>query len=165
MIATSRRNVLKAGLAANAAVSLAALTEHARVSAQSATPAAYKPQTRDITISMVPLLVHEQSSLLPYLSQAFANGGVLYQKEIYAFMPPTTVCYAGDTLNISIINPANDPHTFTVMETSQSVRVDGASTGAIVLKNLPAGIYTVMCAEPEHMPYMWGQIVVLPPPA
>jgi plastocyanin len=161
MYASTRRQVLKTGLAANAALSLAALGEHVHATAA----AAYQPQPRTVTISMVPLLVHEQTSQLPYLSQAFANGGVLYQKEVYAFMPPTTVCYAGDTLNVTVVNPANDPHTFTVTELGQSIKVDGASTGSIILPNLAAGIYTVMCAEPEHMPFMWGQIVVLPPPA
>lgn len=163
MLPTTRRQVLKAGLAANAALSVAALTEHALAApaSQVGTPGPGGAQTRDIYIAMVPLLVHEDASLYPYVGKAFAKGGVLDGKEVYAFMPPTTVCFAGDTLNVHLINPADDPHTFTVMELSKSVQVSGSSTGSITLDALPAGIYTVMCAEAEHEPWMWGQIIAL----
>ena len=163
MFSTTRRQVLKAGLAANAALTVAALADHALAApaAQVGTPAAGGAQSRDFYIAMVPLVVHEQASIYPFVAKAFAAGGVLDGKEIYAFMPSTTTCYAGDTLNVHLVNPSDDPHTFTVVELDKSVTVDGSSLGTITLAAIPAGIYTVMCAEAEQMPWMWGQIVVL----
>lgn len=160
---TTRRQVLKTGIAANAALAAAALAERALAApaAQIGTPGPGGSQTRDFYIAMVPLVVHEQSSIYPFVGKAFAKGGVLDGKEIYAFMPSTTSCFAGDTLNVHLVNPADDPHTFTVVELGKSVTVDGSAMGTITLEALPAGIYTVMCAEAEHMPWMWGQIIVL----
>jgi hypothetical protein len=165
MTTTTRRQVLKTSLAANAALSMAVLADHVHVSAQSATPAAYKPQTRDMTVAMVPVLVHEMTGTFPSLTNEFAKGGLLDGKEIYAFMPSTLIAYAGDSLSLHIYNPTDDPHTFTVVELSQSVTVAGLSVDALMLKAVPAGIYTLICAVVEHVPFMWGQIVVLQPPA
>ncbi len=164
MIFTTRRQALKTSLAANTALFLAAVTNHAGVAAQSATPTAYQPQTRDMTVTMVPLLVHEMASFLPYLTPDFAKGGLLDGKEIYAFAPSTLMAYAGDSVSLHIYNPADDAHTFTVEELGKSVDVPGKSVNALVLEHVPAGIYTLICAVQEHLPFMWGQIVVLQPP-
>jgi len=168
MKSPTRRQVLKASLAMNAALPLAAFSRGVFAAADTATPAAAasgaKPQTRDLYVAMIPVLVHEMSSFLPYLTEDFAKGGLLEGKEVYAFMPSTITAYAGDSMSLHIYNPADDPHTFTVVELSQSVTVPGKSVDAMVLKEIPAGIYTLMCAETEHMPFMWGQIVLLQPP-
>jgi hypothetical protein len=165
MFPTTRRRVLATGLAANAALSLAALTDQVHAAAHAATPTAYQPKTRDMTVTMVPLLVHEMATTLSYLTDDFGKGGLLDGKEIYAFAPPTLVAYAGDSLSLHIYNPADDAHTFTVEELGKSVDVPGRSVNALVLEQIPAGIYTLVCAVQEHLPFMWGQIVVLPPPA
>jgi len=169
MKSPTRRQVLKASLAMNAALPLAALSRGVFAASDTATPAAVpavnKPQMRDMYVAMVPVLVHEMASFLPYLTADFAKGGLLEGKEVYAFMPSTLTGYAGDSLSLHIYNPADDAHTFTVIELSKSVTVPGKSVNAMVLEKVPAGIYTLMCAEAEHMPFMWGQIVLLQPPA
>ena len=112
---------------------------------------------------MVPLLGHEMSDFLPYLTDDFAKGGMLDGKEVYAFMPSTLVAYGGDTLNLHLSNPTDDPHTFTVLELSQSVFVAPKTQRTLTLTSIPVGIYPVMCVETEHMPFMWGQLVLLQP--
>jgi hypothetical protein len=163
MKSPNRRQVLKASLAMNAGLPLAALGQSVFAASGPATATTYQPQTREMYVSMVPVLVHEMSSFLPYLSEDFGKGGLLEGKEVYAFMPYTLIAYAGDSLNLHIYNPADDPHTFTIVELSQSVTVTGKSADVMAVKEVPAGIYTLMCAEDEHMPFMWGQVVFLRP--
>jgi uncharacterized cupredoxin-like copper-binding protein len=128
-----------------------------------ATAPQYAPQTRTMTIIEVPLVVHEMQDTLDYLKVDFAAGGVLEGKEIYGFYPSTITVYKGDTLNLTIVNPADDDHTFTMtgMAAVDSV-TKGRSVNKLSFVAKQAGIFTFYCNEPEHAPYMWGQLVVLP---
>ena len=73
---------------------------------------AYVPQTREVTLTAVPLLTKELQSVYPFLSQDFAAGGVLEGKEIYAFVPDTVTVYEGDTVHFTLVNPEDDEHKF-----------------------------------------------------
>src|SRR5213596_1332356 len=49
----------------------------------------YTPTARAITITTVPLLVKEEQTVLPFLKEDFAKGGMLEGKEVYGFSPST----------------------------------------------------------------------------
>jgi plastocyanin len=150
-----------AGAASNATQPAATAT--ATVTAASATPAsAYLPQTRDITLLTVPLAVHEQTSMYGYLKRDFATGGVLNGKEAYGFYPSTLTVYAGDTLKITVTNPQDDAHTFTIPDLQANLTLPGQTTKTITVHATKAGIYKFLCEVGDHQPYMWGQLVVLP---
>jgi plastocyanin len=123
---------------------------------------AYAPQTRDLVVTAVPLLVHEQSGFFDYLNKAFAKGGLLRNKEVWAFSPNTLTVYQGDTVRVTVVNPGDDPHTFTIGEVGFSMSVPGQTQkqGTFVVPS--AGLYKFYCAIPEHTPYMWGNLVVFP---
>ncbi len=80
--------------------------------------AAYVPRTRTITVTTVPLLVKEAKGVYPFLKPAFAKGGVLDGKEVYAFSPSSITVVEGDTLHLTIINPEDDPHSFVLPDFS-----------------------------------------------
>jgi len=143
----------------------AAIAAGAGVLARSASTSSYTPQTRTYTITAVPVLVHEMQSTLPYLQKDFAPGGVLDGKEVYGFMPSTLTVYQGDTLNLTLVNPADDPHTFTISEFGVNAQMPGTSSTTTSFVASKAGIYTYVCEEAEHVPFMYGQLVVLPDPA
>ena len=71
------------GLAVFACIAGMGCSSTARVTAS------YRPRGRVITITTVPLLVKEEQSVLPFLREDFAKGGVLDGKEVYAFSPST----------------------------------------------------------------------------
>ncbi|HXZ85102.1 MAG TPA: cupredoxin domain-containing protein, partial [Myxococcota bacterium] len=73
---------------------------------------AYVPQTREVTLTAVPLLTKELQSVYPFLAQDFAPGGVLEGKEIYAFVPDTVTVVEGDTVHFTLVNPEDDEHKF-----------------------------------------------------
>ncbi len=122
----------------------------------------YKPQTRNLLVTAVPLLVHEQTGVFDYLKTDFAKGGLLQGTEVWAFSPSTLTVYQGDTVHVTVVNPGDDPHTFTISEVNFSMKVRGQSQreGSFVVPS--AGLYKFFCSIPEHMPYMWGNLVVLP---
>lgn len=64
----------------------------------------YSPQTRDIVISTVPLVIHEQMTYQPGLKGVFGSGGVLNGREVYGFNPDTIFVYQGDTIKLTVIN-------------------------------------------------------------
>ncbi len=128
-------------------------------------PAPYSPQTREFTITAVPLAVHEQQDQLDYLKDDFAKGGLLDGKEVYGFSPSSITVYAGDTVNLSLVNPEDDAHTFTINGLNVNVEMKGQATTSVSFVASKPGIYQFVCAEAEHAPYMWGQIIVLPNPA
>jgi plastocyanin len=132
--------------------------------APAATTAAYHPQSRDFVVTTVPLLVHEQATTFGFLQEDFAKGGLLDGKEVYGFYPSTLVVYAGDTVRLTVVNPEDDPHTFTISSPVLSVNIEvkGQATASGSFVASQPGIYTFLCAEPEHAPYMWGQLIVLP---
>ena len=121
---------------------------------------AYTPRTREITITTVPLLVRESQAVYPFLEDAFAPGGVLDGKEVYAFSPSTIVAVEGDTLHLTLINPEDDLHSFVlpgfVVALPGGQRVDTTYVARQV------GIHAFYCNVASHLPTMWGQLVVLP---
>jgi len=120
----------------------------------------YRPRTREVTLTAVPLLTKEMARIYPFLNEDFAKGGVLDGKEVYAFMPGSVTAYAGDTLRFTLVNPEDDEHSFVLPDLY--VKMPGMSvTHATYVVDRP-GIIRFVCAIPKHMPYMWGEIVVLP---
>ncbi len=145
------------GVAAGATGSGAQVTRNT-----ASAPVTYRPQTRSLVVTAVPMLVHEQAGFFDYLKGDFAKGGLLQDKEVWAFSPNTLTVYQGDTVNVTVFNPGDDPHTFTIAEMNFSISVEGGSqtTGSFVVPK--TGAFKFFCAVPEHMPYMWGSLVVLP---
>lgn len=124
-----------------------------------ARPANYWPRTRDITVTTVPLLVKEQVGVFPFLKPAFAKGGVLDGKEVYAFVPSTITAVAGDTLRLTFVNPEDDDHSFVLPDFVVALR--GGTTTKATYVTRTAGIYPIVCAMGNHLPMMSGQLVVL----
>jgi len=124
----------------------------------------YQPQTRVFTVTSVPLAVHEMQDSMDFLKKDFAKGGLLDGKEVYGFYPSTLVVYAGDTVKLSLVNPQDDPHTFTIPDLGVNANMPAQSKTDATFVASKAGVYQFICAEPEHSPYMWGQMIVLPAP-
>lgn len=143
------------------AVSIAACTaDHAQPTSTART---YTPVARTITITTVPLLVKEQQNLLPFLKNDFAKGGVLDNKEVYAFSPSIVTVIEGDTIHFVFINPEDDVHSFVLPDLSVALPPQKTTTATYVANR--SGIFTFTCSIPSHLPMMWGQLVVLPAPS
>ncbi len=127
--------------------------------ANAAHTAVYKPRTRELTVTTVPLLVKEQQRLFPFLAADFANGGVLDGKEVYAFSPATLTVVEGDTLNLTLINPEDDVHSFVLPDFSVALPPQKTTRATYVARH--AGIFPIVCAIQSHLPMMSGQLVVL----
>jgi plastocyanin len=136
----------------------------------------YTPQTREFTVTTVPLLVREGRSLYPFLKPDFAAGGVLQGKEVYAFSPATLIAVQGDTIHFTFVNPEDDEHSFFLHDCTDTagdafvlpdceVKLPGESVRAATHVARHAGIYTFSCSVAKHLPMMWGQLVVLAPAA
>ena len=123
----------------------------------------YKARTRAITVTTVPLLVKEQTSLFPFLKQDFAPGGVLDGKEVYAFSPSTITVVEGDTIQFTFINPEDDVHSFVLPDLAVPLPPQKITTAKYVAKR--RGIYPFVCSVASHLPMMSGQLVVLAPGA
>lgn len=123
----------------------------------------YTPRVRDLTVTTVPLLVQEQRNLFPFLATAFAKGGVLDGKEVYAFSPSTLTVVEGDTIHFTFINPEDDVHSFVLPDFAVSLPGGRLTKATYVARH--AGIYPIVCAIPSHLPMMSGQLVVLAPAA
>jgi plastocyanin len=123
----------------------------------------YTPQVRAITITTVPLLVKEQASVLPFLREDFAAGGVLDGKEVYAFSPSSITVVEGDTIHFTFINPEDDDHSFVLPDLAVPLPPQKTTTATYVAKR--AGIFPFLCAIQSHLPMMSGQLVVLAPSA
>jgi plastocyanin len=124
------------------------------------TPARYRSRARAITVTTVPLLVKEQRSTFPFLAAAFAKGGALDGKEVYAFSPSTLTVVEGDTVNLTLINPEDDVHSFVLPDFAVSLPGNKTTTATYVARH--AGIFPIVCAVQSHLPMMSGQLVVLP---
>jgi len=122
--------------------------------------AAYIPRVRAITVTTVPLLVKEERSVFPFLGPAFAKGGVLDGKEVYAFSPSTVTVIEVDTIHFTFINPEDDVHSFVLPDLA--VSLPGGSTTDTTYVAKRAGIFPFVCAVQAHLPMMAGQLVVLP---
>ncbi len=114
--------------------------------------ASYTPRSRDITVTMVPLLVRETQSVYPFLKQDFAPGGVLHGKEVYAFSPSTITVVQGDTLRLHLVNPEDDVHTFVLPDLSLALRGQSVLDTTYVARK--AGIFKFVCDIPTHLPMM-----------
>jgi len=125
--------------------------------------AAYRPQLREVTLTTVPLLVHEQEEQFPFLAADFAKGGVLEGREAYAFVPSTITAVAGDTLELTILNPEDDVHNLVLP--GLSLALPGQRTTRATYVARTPGIFAFTCNIPAHLPMMWGQLVVLSPQA
>src|SRR5689334_19876939 len=121
---------------------------------------AYVPQARHITVTTVPLLVKEQQTVLPFLKQDFAKGGVLDGKEVYAFSPSTITVVEGDTVHFTFINPEDDDHSFVLPDFAVALPPMKSRDTTYVARH--AGIFPIVCAIQSHLPMMSGQLVVLP---
>ena len=119
----------------------------------------YTPRVRDITITTVPLLVKEETGVLPFLASDFAKGGVLEGKEVYAFSPSTVTVVEGDTIRFTLINPEDDVHSFVLPDLAVPLPGQKTTTATYVARR--AGIYPFVCAVQAHLPMMSGQLVVL----
>jgi plastocyanin len=131
-------------------------------SAATVTATAYQPRTRSFVLTTMPIAVHEMQASMDYLQKDFAAGGILDGKEVYGFYPSTLVVYQGDTVDLTLVNPQDDPHTFTIADLGVNVEMKGQSTTRASFVARTPGIYQFVCAESEHAPYMWGELVVLP---
>jgi len=120
----------------------------------------YTPRTREITVTMVPLLVRESRTMYPFLDRAFGPGGVLAGKEVYAFSPSTMTVVEGDTIRFNFINPEDDLHSFVLPDFT--VALPGNTTTAATYVAGHAGIFPIVCNIASHLPMMSGQLVVLP---
>ena len=123
----------------------------------------YVPRTREIAITTVPLLVREQASVLPFLKEDFAKGGVLDGKEVYAFSPSTVTVVEGDTIHFTFFNPEDDVHSFVLPDLVVPLTPKQKTTATYVAKR--SGIYPFICSVQSHLPMMSGQLVVLAPAA
>ena len=119
----------------------------------------YTPTARAITITTVPLLVKEEQTVLPFLKEDFAKGGVLEGKEVYAFSPSTITVVEGDTIHFTLINAEDDVHSFVLPDLAVSLPPQKSTTVTYVAKR--TGIFPFVCAVQAHLPMMWGQLVVL----
>jgi plastocyanin len=119
----------------------------------------YVPQVRNVTITTVPLLVREQQTVLPFLKEDFARGGVLEGKEVYGFSPSTITVVEGDTIHFTLINPEDDEHSFVLPDLAVSLPGQKVTTATYIAKR--SGVFPFVCAIQAHLPMMWGQLVVL----
>ncbi len=111
-------------------------------------------------MTTVPLLVKEAQTVYPFLKPAFAKGGVLDGKEVYAFSPSTITVVEGDTIHLTLINPEDDLHSFVLPDFA--VVLPGGKTTEATYVARHAGIFRILCSVPSHLPMMSGQLVVLP---
>jgi len=105
--------------------------------------------------------VKEQRSLFPFLGPAFAKGGVLEGKEVYAFSPSTVTVMEGDTIHFHFINPEDDVHSFVLPDFVVPLPGNRIVDTTYVARR--AGIYPFVCSIASHLPMMSGQLVVLAP--
>jgi plastocyanin len=153
---TMRRRHRMAGIVA-AALTVACARDRGGAAAAAAP---YAPRAREVTITTVPLLVKEQGSVLPFLREDFAKGGVLDGKEVYAFSPSSVTVVEGDTIHFTFVNPEDDVHSFVLPDLAVSLPGQETTTATYVAKR--AGVFPFVCAIQAHLPMMWGQLVVLP---
>ncbi len=121
----------------------------------------YVPRTRPITVTTVPLLVRESKTVFPFLKDAFAVGGALEGKEVYAFVPSTITVMAGDTIAFTFVNPEDDLHNFVLASGDLSVSLPGNRVTHATYVARTSGITPFFCSVPSHSPMMAGQLVVL----
>lgn len=149
--------MLIAGVAAIALVAAGCSTGTA-----SAKTPPYAAQNQQFQIAAVPLLVHEDAGAYDYLQKAFAKNGLLDGHEIWGFSQTHLVVYQYDSVDVSLLNVGDDPHTFTIDELGVNVQMKPQSTTKADFVALKVGTYKFFCSIPEHAPWMSGTITVLP---
>ena len=97
--------------------------------------------------------------MFPFLDAAFAKGGSLDHKEVYAFSPSTLTVVEGDTIRLTLINPEDDVHSFVLPDFVVSLPGNRTIDTTYVARH--AGIFPIVCAVQTHLPMMSGQLVVL----
>ena len=152
--------VRTAGLAGLAGPALLAALAGAGCAAPRGSQPGYRPRHRAVTITAVPLLTREMQRIYPFLARDFATGGVLEGREVYAFEPSSVTVIAGDTVDLTLVNPEDDEHSLVLP--GLAVRMPGQSVVTAQWVAGAAGLVTFTCAVPAHLPYMYGTIVVLP---
>ena len=120
----------------------------------------YRARTRSVTVTTVPLLVKEEQGVLPFLKEDFAHGGVLEGKEVYAFSPSSITVVEGDTVDLTLINPDDDDHSFVLPDFAVALPPKKSIEATYVARH--AGIFPIVCAVQSHLPMMSGQLIVLP---
>lgn len=118
---------------------------------------------RTLAVTAVPLLTNEMQDTLPFLKDDFGPGGVLAGKEVFGFYPSTLVATAGETVQLSVINPTADEHTFTGPELGLNVAVQPQSEAQAEFTATQVGAFDFVCSIPEHAPYMRGTLIVNAP--
>ena len=145
-------------------VAAIAITGCSTPAASSDTLSSYTPVTRSITMIGIPALVHEQQGTMDFLNTAFGDGGVLQDKEVYEWAPANITAYVGDTIDLTLVNPSDDAHTFDVPDLGVAEPLPGQGTAHVRFTVDAPGIHEYLCQVGEHLPYMTGQLVVLPAP-
>lgn len=125
--------------------------------------AAYLPRIRKVTVTTVPLLSKELAKTYPFLVKDFGPGGVLHDKEVYAFVPSTLTVVAGDTIQFEFVNPEDDPHSFVLPDLNVPLPPQSVTRATYIARR--PGVFTFLCSIAAHLPSMWGQLVVLSPEA
>lgn len=122
----------------------------------------YTPHTRAFTLVTVPLLVKESAATFDFLHKDFAKGGVLDGKEVYAFSPDHLTVYQGDRVDLTIVNPEDDNHTFTLADFGVNLALPPQATikGSFIANKV--GAFTFYCNIASHMPFMSGELNVFP---
>ena len=119
-------------------------------------------QHYDYSIAAVPQLVHEQTSTFDFLNRAFAKHGLLDGKEVWGWSNTHITVYQGDSITANLLNPGDDPHTFTITELAVNKVLNAASSTSVSFSAYKIGTFKFFCSIPEHYPYMSGTITVLP---
>jgi hypothetical protein len=119
----------------------------------------YRPRTRELTVTAVPLLTKELKSIYPFLAQDFDRGGVLEGKEVYTFVPSSLTVVQGDTIHFTLVNPEDDAHSFVLPGLAVTLRPQSKVLADYIARN--AGVFEYVCDIPSHLPFMYGQLVVL----
>jgi plastocyanin len=138
---------------------LAAIAIIGTACAKDAPRTRYRPRTRELTVTTVPLLTKELQSTYPFLAQDFGRGGVLEGKEVYAFVPGSLTVLQGDTIHFTLINPEDDAHSFVLPGLAVTLRPQSKVLADYIARN--AGVFEYVCDIPAHLPMMYGQLVVL----
>jgi len=125
----------------------------------SQTASSYTPQTRNFTLVTVPTLTNEQAEQIKSYAPVVQKFG-----EVYTFFPDVLVVYQGDTVNLTIRNlQPDDPHTFTIdAPYNVNVNIDPQGEQKVSFKATDLGTFEFYCAITGHLPYMYGELVVLP---
>jgi plastocyanin len=122
--------------------------------------AAYVPQARNFTIATVATLTTEQTQAVPSYAPVVQKMG-----EDYSFSPNVITVYQGDTVNLDLRNrQPDDAHTFTLTGPYASVSQTIApnSSQQISFKATSVGEFEFHCTVTDHLPYMYGELIVLP---